>query len=270
MRLVYGFRDSQAVPEEDGWMVAKCSRFLDERFNTQEVVEAHAKSTAVARFYASRFNRQVRKATQQAGLTHPAVLFVQCFAYTVEGDCLPGEPQHFAAERFLPGAFLKYNSNNGYVDEGVSRHSDTVQALSHFTFEASAGELMVADLQGVAREGEVLLTDPQVLSREAAFGPGDLGPLGTRRCMTAHRCGPTCRLLGLTPVAASTLRRLTKEGAHRTRCGLVDSGTSADWELLSEKSGGSWEQLSDCRLLTAAPSGIVASSQSSTSSWAAL
>ena len=60
MRLVYGFQDKVAVPEEGSWMVAKSSRFVDDALISRLVVESHVKSTAVARHFAARFNERVR------------------------------------------------------------------------------------------------------------------------------------------------------------------------------------------------------------------
>ena len=159
MRLVYGFQDEE-VAKNGSWMVAKCSRYSNEILNSQLAVEAHAKSTAVARYFAARFNGRLQAL---GGEKLATLLFVPCFVYKVEGDAPINEPKCFAAERYLPGVFLKYNSNNGYVADALL-HNDAVQSFLHFSFEESGGHFIVADLQGVARESEVLLTDPQVLS----------------------------------------------------------------------------------------------------------
>lgn len=231
--MVCGFRDPQVIGSSGGWMVAKMSRFTDESLNSPAVVEAHAKSTAVARHYAALFNEECRRATTLSAVASgtkghrepvgepPALIFVPCFVYTkadVAEDCAQhqtDDPKVFAAERYLPGIFLKYNSNNGYVMEGPAKHKDVVQAFLHYSFVKSGGSLLVADLQGVARATEVLLTDPQVLTASPtevpSFGPGDIGARGARTCLAAHRCGPTCKLLGLKPVSVSLLRKL--EGA---------------------------------------------------------
>ena len=168
MRLVYGFQDSE-VSKNGSWMVAKASRYLSEAYNSLEAVECHAKSTAVARFFAARFNGRLKALENSV-----ALLFVPCFVYEVEDEA----NSSFAAERYLPGVFLKYNSNNGYVAEALP-HNDTVQSFMHFTFEESGGNLMVTDLQGVARDTEVLLTDPQVLS----LSREQLGQLARDRCI---------------------------------------------------------------------------------------
>lgn len=171
-----------------------------------------------------------------------------------DDDIPSDEPRVFAGERFLPGPFLKYNSNNGYVSEGCYRHHEVVQAFLHFTFVSSEFKLLVTDLQGVARDGEVLLTDPQVLSLEGSYGPGDLQTKGFHACLAAHRCGPTCRLLGLKPISVAALRRFkipsatsAMSSASAEVLGSACSSLTAGWENVSDESGISagWERLSE-------------------------
>jgi len=281
MRLVYGFQDTTVVKDEGSWMVAKASRFLDDACNTLAVVESHAKSTAVARYYAARFNERLRVAPsgkQQLKASAPTIFFVPCYVYTMaeSENSHKDEPQIFAAERFLPGAFLKYNSNNGYVCDDAVRHHEAVQAFTHFSYVASEGRLLVADLQGVARDSETLLTDPQVLSLEGSFGPGDLGEAGMRTCLAAHRCGPTCKKLGLDPVSVKVLQRLAPHGGGASRCSLRPNSrpsskfSSSGWEHLSEprsQQGENWDKISDRGLAEFAMSDGVRSSQGSSCSW---
>lgn len=236
MRLVYGFKDDRAVDGSSGRLVAKLSRFSDPRFSCASVVEAHVKSTAVARYFAAQFEMQTREASMKI----PAMIFVPCFIYTAEDPTVGGlqESAVFSAEWYLPGAFLKYNSNNGYVGEKSLCHDDAVQAFLHFSFVSSGGSLAVTDLQGVARKSEVLLTDPQVLTVAGGnFGPGDLGARGLRACLAAHRCGPTCKKLGLKPIGSPLLRRLEAAAPQRRR---AESQGMASWA----QSGSSWERLS--------------------------
>jgi len=204
--------------------------------------------------------------------------FVPCFVYEVDPlQLLPQqEPHVFAAERYLPGVFNKYNSNNGFVsNNGKSSgmaHGEVVQAFAHFTFAASNEQLLAADLQGVEREAEVILTDPQVLSLSGAqFGPGDLRARGVHACLLAHRCGPTCKLLGLRPFCATQLRRLvgsvsTAGQVARRRSGERSSGF--DWEHCSdiEACGSDWERVSEGQI----SNGQCKSSEISENSWVQL
>lgn len=278
MRLVYGFRDPKVIGSSGGWMVAKLSRYIDRFLNSSAVVEAHAKSTAVARYYAGLFNEDLAKAKATSGKQSPfdasglpvSLIFVPCYMYsasTEKGKAnAPTDEQVFAAERYLPGIFVKYNSNNGYVLDAPAMHKDVVQAFLHYSFIKSGSALVVADLQGVARANEVLLTDPQVLTASPAevpaFGPGDVGARGARNCLAAHRCGPTCRILGLKPVSAALLRKMQAPG---DRSALQHAATAS---RASSSAGTGWEQIAGCSvqhfdLEDSEPR----SSQASASSW---
>eukprot|EP00438_Fugacium_kawagutii_P024036 Skav212899 [mRNA] locus=scaffold374:91817:95748:+ [translate_table: standard] len=234
MRLVYGFQDEQ-VSKNGNWMVAKCSRYLNGALNAPVAVETHAKSTAIARYFASRFNSRLQALNAETSTA--SLFFVPCFVYEVVGPSPESEPRCFAAERYLPGVFLKYNSNSGYVADASLRHNDMVQAFLHFSFEESGGKFIVADLQGVARDKEVLLTDPQVLSLTREYGPGDLGSTGYLRCLRAHRCGRSCRQLGLTPISSSRMKRIESSvSASVNSWQQVDSVNSfGDWEKISQR-----------------------------------
>lgn len=268
MRLVYGFSDAQVLDNSGGQMVAKLSRFSDPRFSSIPVVEMHAKSTAVARYYASLFETTVK----QVSMKTPAMIFVPCFTYVVEDPmiCGPDEPSVFAAERYLPGAFVKYNSNNGFVGEASLHHHDIVQAFLHFSFVRSGGTLAITDMQGVARESEVLLTDPQVVTVVGGhFGPGDLGARGLKSCLGAHRCGPACQKLGLKPISISMLRRLDSaiSGPRRMdpRAATSSGLTTGSWERVESEADpldADWDRVS--------VGGHIRSRPSSSSSWSLL
>lgn len=113
-----------------------------------------------------------------------------------------------------------------------------VQAFLHFSFEESGGKFIVADLQGVARDKEVLLTDPQVLSLTREYGPGDLGATGYIRCLKAHRCGRSCQQLQLTPISSSRVKRIESSAS-------ATSGTSGWQHVHSANSFGDWERISE-------------------------
>ncbi|CAI5743256.1 unnamed protein product [Hyaloperonospora brassicae] len=103
-----------------------------------------------------------------------------------------------SVEEFLPGAYVKYSNNNGYVGRETSsteeRERNTPQAFSHFSFVASDFQLMIVDIQGVADS----YTDPQIHSADGrGFGVGNLGTFGMEKFLESHRCNEVCRWLGL-------------------------------------------------------------------------
>ncbi|KAG1705667.1 hypothetical protein DVH05_003368 [Phytophthora capsici] len=103
-----------------------------------------------------------------------------------------------SVEEFLPGAYVKYSNNSGYVGVETStteeRERNTPQAFSHFSFVASDFRLMIVDIQGVADS----YTDPQIHSADGrGFGVGNLGTFGMEKFLESHRCNEVCRWLGL-------------------------------------------------------------------------
>ncbi|TMW61866.1 hypothetical protein Poli38472_010929 [Pythium oligandrum] len=103
-----------------------------------------------------------------------------------------------SVEEYLPGAYVKYSNNNGFVGKETStteeRERNTPHAFSHFTFVASDYRLMVVDIQGVNDS----YTDPQIHTADGrGFGAGNLGTFGMEKFLESHRCNEVCRWLGL-------------------------------------------------------------------------
>lgn len=98
---------------------------------------------------------------------------------------------------------------------------DVPQCFSHFSHVATAGKKLVCDLQGTwnATDG-FMLTDPVVHSIGAAGqrhynGATDKGARGILSFFETHKCGPTCRRLGLAPPNMEKLRAGAIEETER-------------------------------------------------------
>eukprot|EP00005_Dracoamoeba_jomungandri_P013134 CAMPEP_0174264422 /NCGR_PEP_ID=MMETSP0439-20130205/22408_1 /TAXON_ID=0 /ORGANISM="Stereomyxa ramosa, Strain Chinc5" /LENGTH=467 /DNA_ID=CAMNT_0015350281 /DNA_START=60 /DNA_END=1463 /DNA_ORIENTATION=- len=97
-------------------------------------------------------------------------------------------------ERYIAGPYRKHNNNFGYVSD---LERNTPQAFSHFTFEASGGQILLCDIQGV----NDLYTDPQIHNRDGiGFGKGNMGEKGFEKFLATHHCNHICRYLKLPPV----------------------------------------------------------------------
>ena len=225
MRLVYGFHDPSiplqldqfaAKSESDARMVAKISKYVDDSQNSSEIVSTYAKSSAVAAFY-SRVFKLAALERLDTGRRMTKIVFLRCHVYKVEekGKAIAS---FMVGERYLPGVFVKYNSNNGFVNTDAP-DSEIAQAFSHFTFEASGGKQMVLDLQGVhlgtaqRDRPHLILTDPQVVSLERSFGPGDLGDKGMQAFFRTHQCGSTCKKMGLDQNAWHRMRKVARKSS---------------------------------------------------------
>ena len=117
-------------------------------------------------------------------------------AYVLEFPDREGSPC-FAIERFISsrdehgGGFFKHNTNSGFVDDELGRV--TPQVFSAYSFYASKGTRLIADIQGVGD----LYTDPQVLSNDYRFGDGDLGPRGMALFFHSFRHGSFADKMGI-------------------------------------------------------------------------
>ncbi|KAF9161458.1 hypothetical protein BGX20_002107 [Mortierella sp. AD010] len=73
--------------------------------------------------------------------------------------------------------FEKFNSNSGWTQDTTS-WGQAMQALAHYSFHYSNGQLTLCDLQGGVYSDGIVLTDPVVMSTDRRFGPTDLGKDG--------------------------------------------------------------------------------------------
>lgn len=95
--------------------------------------------------------------------------------------------------------FAKFNSNTGWVAEGMSPWIKIMQALSHFSYHVSKRKILLCDIQGgVYRDGFVI-TDPAIMSADKLYGPTDLGTEGMIAFFAKHRCNNFCRPNWLLP-----------------------------------------------------------------------
>jgi hypothetical protein len=101
-----------------------------------------------------------------------------------------------AGQRALIEPFIekykKFNSNSGWADDSIP-WSRLLQALSHFSYHASRGQLVLCDLQGGIYSNGVSLTDPAVCSVSKSYGVTDLGSAGISNFFSQHRCNEFCR-----------------------------------------------------------------------------
>ncbi|KAI0547948.1 kinase-like domain-containing protein [Xylaria curta] len=89
--------------------------------------------------------------------------------------------------------FEKFNSNTGWAPVTGGVWSEAMQALSHFSYHDSNGQILLCDVQGGAYRDGYILSDPVIMSQKPEkYGPTDLGPNGIRLFFYRHRCGRFC------------------------------------------------------------------------------
>jgi hypothetical protein len=112
-------------------------------------------------------------------------------------------------EPFIP-LFQKFNSNTGWTDVYGTDWSLVMQALSHFTYHVTSGQLLLCDVQGGFMNGTVVLTDPIIMSMRREYGPTDLGREGIVTFFAHHRCNKYCQSDWQRPRDRRTFYQLTK------------------------------------------------------------
>eukprot|EP00438_Fugacium_kawagutii_P004900 Skav229213 [mRNA] locus=scaffold2439:90996:93075:+ [translate_table: standard] len=162
--------------------VGKVYQFEDPIFQQKSTYEGDMGSQAVASYLAKEFNVRYPESP---------IEFVQAQLVDLGDDTGAFPFRYMALEPWIPGKYEKFTSNAGHI----AKDSDLAQAYSHFTWQATAGEIMVVDIQGV----ENTLTDPQIHSLDDRFGRGNLSSKGMDAFFLHHRCNGICSTLKLEP-----------------------------------------------------------------------
>jgi len=107
---------------------------------------------------------------------------------------------HQKGQRMLVEPFIRdwqrFNSNSGWARKGDSSGWNGIaQALSHFSYHVTGGQLLLCDLQGGSTRQGLVLSDPVIHSRggQRVFGVTDLGVNGINTFFHRHRCTERCR-----------------------------------------------------------------------------
>lgn len=179
--------------------LAKAPKGKNSYSSKKEILEEW-RSNTVARFMAKKFKSKIYEKIQQKA--EYEIIFNEVFIAEK-----PGFDIFYAVEKVIPGPFTKYNNNFGWVadfSEEKEKKSEfhsfnkVAQGFSHFTFQHSNGNILIADLQGVVNK----LTDPVVLTKNLTDKGGDekdgnFGKFGMGAFFHTHKCNHICKALNL-------------------------------------------------------------------------
>jgi len=114
-------------------------------------------------------------------------------------------------EDYLPGQFVKWNSNSGWFsEEDVSVH-----AFCHWTYHYSKGKILFCDAQGTKDSNYYYITDPCILSEiEGKYGATDCGDEYIQIWFQHHKCNEYCNKEWLKP--GKTLITTAASSKHTT------------------------------------------------------
>lgn len=96
--------------------------------------------------------------------------------------------------------YYRWNSNSGWADTHTP-WGRLMQAVSHYSYDLSGGNLVLCELQGgfSQRSKTPILVSPAVASRESVGGVTDLGPQGIYTFFRNHTCNEYCSKRWLKP-----------------------------------------------------------------------
>lgn len=110
--------------------------------------------------------------------------------YRADGD----KGKMVLVEPYVSG-FAKFNSGNGWREEGCFKWNKILQALSHFSYELSEGKCLLGNLKGgINREDKsIVLSNPCMFSMEKGlYGCTDIGKEGIINFFKHHECNSIC------------------------------------------------------------------------------
>jgi len=152
-----------------------------------------------SRFYATLFSQEMFR----RGLPFGQVQFLP--AVILELSNVSNDPEkYYNVEPYMAGSFTKISNNLSWVEKGDVAGKDLLLALSHFSYCASKGRIIIVDIQGWTsrdKTGATFLTDPQIHTRDKrGFGTANKGREGFDEFWASQhpKCNDICFKLDLT------------------------------------------------------------------------
>lgn len=176
IRLAYHARlarTKELLGDEKSAMVMKAFKHVGAGLNDRSQYLKQMEVSTIAHFLASEYNKSSYRPLHCGTIQVLQVCVVEEEHETNEKE----GSRRFCAEEPLPTdgtPFLKFSNNTGHWDE--DHLHETLLRFTNFSYNLTKGYLMVADLQGVIKEGHFWLTDPAILCKDILrFGNTNLG-----------------------------------------------------------------------------------------------
>jgi len=95
-------------------------------------------------------------------------------------------------------SFLVYFSNldlnYSALKNPDEQTEEVIQALAHYSYNVSNGELIVFDIRPITNQNSILITEPIIYSKDSnKFASSNLGLKGIKNFMDEHKCNSICK-----------------------------------------------------------------------------
>ena len=191
-RLVYYGIDCTYDRKPPKKVVFKEFKYLGEGLNKLESYKQQMEIQSISAFLAREFNKKKPRGIKD-------ILFTKVVVVSLRDR---SKPFYCSQEPLIEGPYVKYNSNSGFVNK--DEYAASLNAFSHWTYQVTAGYLMVVDLQGVKTTSptasKFTLTDPALHCKDVTrFCSTNLGNDGMHRFFRTHHCNIICKTMDLQP-----------------------------------------------------------------------
>lgn len=197
LRLAYRARLYTSAKADESTavdMVLKRSKYVSALEDSAKRAFVDLETSATAASLVAHYKTQV-PASRIVLASASVVKFFNDPHATKKKDKYTIKVSYFSLEKYFPGEYEKWSSNNGWTS--AAPLANELSAFSHWTWQVTGGKLMVTDLQGVHANNQITLTDPTIHSQSLRFGKTNLGNLGLRQFFASHMCFDQCRALNL-------------------------------------------------------------------------
>ena len=189
-RIVYYGIDCTYEPSRK--VVFKEFKYLGEGLNKLASYKQQMEVQSISAFLAREFNKKKPRGAKD-------ILFTKVVVISLHDR---SRPFYCSQEPLIKGPYVKYNSNNGFVNK--DEYAASLNAFSHWTYQVTDGYLMVVDLQGVRITNptgpKFTLTDPALHCKDLTrFCSTNLGKDGMHRFFRTHHCNSICKAMNLQP-----------------------------------------------------------------------
>ena len=169
--------------------VAKLNKIFIQSKNKLEDYAKELESITICHHISNEFDERIVNIVPK-DKTNILLKYIHCYIYEVSSP----KPKFYYVENYIPGKYIKYNNNAGWITTNIADQTLVAQAFSHFSYQFTQGYLIIVDLQGVGG----FLTDPQIHCLDQnKFGKGNLGYIGFIKFFLTHNCNKYCKALGL-------------------------------------------------------------------------
>ena len=124
--------------------VAKLDKEISSSRDNLEGYSRELESITICHHISNEFDERIVNIVPK-DQTNILLKYIHCYIYEITSP----SPSHkyYYVENYLPGQYIKYNNNAGWVTDNIAEQTLVAQAFSHFSYQYTQGYLMIVDFK---------------------------------------------------------------------------------------------------------------------------